>query len=115
MIGQVSKETIAELHDVLEESEQILGGLTSMSASLVLTDRRLVIIREGWRNRSRTGIRTWPLDASFSIQTGVLRGGAGALIIDRERGATSYYVREADWPDALAIIAEARRLSARSR
>jgi hypothetical protein len=113
MIGRVSEETISELKDVLEDGEQVVGGLASLSAALVLTDRRLVIIREGWRHRPRSGIRAWPLDGSFGVRA-VPRGSAGAVIIEQEPEATSYFVAERDWRDAQRLVSEARRLSSRA-
>jgi hypothetical protein len=113
MIGSVSDGTIAALEGTLEDGEQILGALSSMSAALVLTDRRLAIVRQGWRHRPQTGIRTWALDRAFWIQAAP-RGAAGALIVKRERGATSFFVSEREWPDAQLLVTEARRLSARS-
>jgi hypothetical protein len=112
MIGGIDDETRATLVGLLEVGEEALGGLGSISARLILTDRRLIIIREGWRLRPATGIRTWALDASFHIRAAP-RAAAGALIVDRARGATSFFVGERDWPDALRIVSEARRLSAR--
>jgi hypothetical protein len=79
---------------------------------IVVTDRRLIIIREGWHHRPATGIRTWALDTSFHIGAAP-RAAAGALIVDRGRGAPSFFVGERDWPDALRIVSEARRLSPR--
>jgi hypothetical protein len=114
MIGRVPADILAALSGVLEDGEQVLGGLTSLSASLVLTDRHLAIIREGRTFRPRTGLRTWSIDRSFAIQAAP-RGSAGAVIFSREGGATSFFVSADDWPDALRIVTAVRRLSAKSR
>jgi hypothetical protein len=114
MIGGIDDETTATLAGLLEAGEEVRGGLASVSASLVLTDRRLLLIREGWRHRPANGIRTWALDGSFRI-VAAPRGVAGALIVDRNRDATSFFVSAEDWPDALRLVTEARRLSARSK
>jgi hypothetical protein len=82
-----------------------------VGSALVLTDRRLLIIRDGRSFRPRTGIRDWSLGPSLRIQVGPLRNGSGSLTIHRERGATSFFVAERDWLDALWIVDEAQRRS----
>jgi hypothetical protein len=104
-------ETAEALRDVLEEGESVVAALPSIGSALILTDRRLVIIRDGRSFRPRSGVREWRLGPSLRIQTGPLRNGSGSLLIDRERGATSFFVAERDWHDALWIVDEAERRS----
>ena len=113
MIGRIDDGTYATLADTLEDGEEILGAISSWSAALVLTDRRLMIVRQGWRHRPKTGVRSWPLNRDLMIRIAP-RGTSGALIIEREHRATTYFVLESDWPDAKLLVTEARRLSARS-
>jgi hypothetical protein len=89
----------------------VVAGLPSIGSSLVLTDRRLIIIRDGRSFRPRSGVRDWPLGPKLHVQVGPVRNGTGSLLIDRERGATSFFVAERDWNDALWIVDEAQRRS----
>ena len=111
MIGRMTLETADALRDILEDGEQVVAALPSIGSALILTDRRLIIIRDGRSFRPRTGVRDWRLGPDLRIQTGPLRNGSGSLLIDRERGATSFFVAERDWHDALWIVDEADRRS----
>ena len=111
MIGRMSLDTAEALREVLDQGESILGALPSLGSALVLSDRRLIIIRDGRAFRPRTGIRSWPLGPGLQVELGPLRNGAGSLLIDRERGAISFFVAERDWQDAIWIVDEAQRRS----
>jgi hypothetical protein len=111
VIGRMTLEMAEALREVLAEGEAVVAALPSIGSSLVLTDRRLIIIRDGRSFRPRSGVRDWPLGPALRIQVGPLRNGAGSLLIDRERGATSFFVSERDWQDALWIVEEAARRS----
>ncbi|HEX7472818.1 MAG TPA: hypothetical protein VF323_07030 [Candidatus Limnocylindrales bacterium] len=111
MIGRMTLETAEALREVLDEGEAVVAAVPSVGSALILTDQRLVIIRDGRSFRPRTGVRDWPLGPSLRIQVGPLRNGSGSLLIDRERGATSFFVAERDWLDALWIVDEAERRS----
>mgnify|MGYP001793302657 CR=1 FL=1 len=39
-----------------------------VAARLVLTDRRLLLVREGFAFRPRSGIRSWPLDPVLTLR-----------------------------------------------
>jgi hypothetical protein len=47
MIGGIDDGTVTELADVLEDGEEILGAISSFSAALILSDRRLLFARAG--------------------------------------------------------------------
>ena len=111
MIGRMSLETAEALREVLGQGESVLAALPSIGSALVLSDQRLIIIRDGRAFRPRTGIRSWPLGPTFQVELGPLRNGAGSLLIDRERGAISFFVAERDWQDAMWIVDEAHRRS----
>ena len=60
VIGRMTLETAEALREVLEEGEAVVAALPSIGSALVLTDRRLIIIRDGRSFRPRTGVRDWP-------------------------------------------------------
>lgn len=111
MIGRMSLETAEALREVLGHGESVLAALPSLGSALILTDQRLIIIRDGRAFRPRTGIRSWPLGRALQVELGPLRNGSGSLLIDRERGAISFFVSERDWQDAIWIVDEAQRRS----
>jgi len=111
MIGRMSLETAEALQEVLDQGESVIAALPSLGSALVLSDRRLIIIRDGRTFRPRTGVRSWPLDPTLKVELGPLRNGAGSLLIDRERRAISFFVSERDWQDAIWIVDEAQRRS----
>jgi hypothetical protein len=113
MIGTVRPEVAEALSPMLGEGEELLGAITAPGSTLVLTTFRLIIIREGRSFRPKSGVRAWELDPSLRIHVRGARYGAGSLLIERDGGATSFFVADRDWLDATALVAEAHRLSAR--
>ena len=53
---------------VLQRSEEVLESATAVGCTLVLTDRRLMLVREGTQHRPRTGVQTWTLDRTLTIR-----------------------------------------------
>lgn len=112
MIGTLSTAMAEALREILAGGEEPLGAITTPGSTLVLTNERLIIIREGRSFRPKTGVRTWALDPALRIEVRAGRHGDGSILIGRDRGATSFFVSERDWLDALTVVAEAQRLSA---
>lgn len=112
MIGTLSTATAEALREILTGDEEPLGAITTPGSTLVLTNERLIIIREGRSFRPKTGIRMWALDPALRIEVRGRRHGDGSILIGRDLRATSFFVSERDWLDAVAVVAEAQRLSA---
>ena len=88
----------------LQPGECVERHVPVVGAHLVLTDRRLVVVRHGHHFRPATGVRSWPLDRHLE-----LRIEPGHLLIDT-RGAVVAVLFHA--PQAVAIrslVAAARR------
>jgi hypothetical protein len=102
------------LGDFLETDEGILGVVTSLAGSLVLTDRRVVIVREGHGYRPQNGIRSWGISSDVGFRYGAPRGGMGRLVVGDGKAATSFFVNESDWPEAMRLVTMAHSIAHRS-
>jgi hypothetical protein len=64
----LSAATAAALMPVLERGEHVERTALAVGCSLILTDRRLLLIRDGAVFRPRSGIRSWPIDGRLRVQ-----------------------------------------------
>jgi len=103
----------ASLHDVLARGEDVLGSVTSLAGTLVLTDRRVVIVREGRGYRPQSGIRCWDISTDVDFKHGRLRGGMGRLVVGNGKAAASFFVKEIDWLEALRLVTTAHGIAYR--
>ena len=98
----------------LHTDEGILGVVTSLAGSLVLTDERLVIVREGHAYRPQSGIRSWDLASRVDFRYGPPKGGMGRLVVGDGKAATSFFVRKNDWTEALRLVTMAHTIAHRA-
>lgn len=101
------------LDDVLALGEDVLGSVTSLAGTLVLTDRRVVIVREGRGYRPQSGIRSWKISTEVDFKHGLLRGGMGRLVVGNGKAAASFFVEECDWDEALRLVTTAHGIARR--
>ena len=93
----------------LGSDEVVTHVVPALGAIIVLTDRRIIVIREGGASRPRTGLRDWALEAPLMIRVGLVRHGTGSLLIQRDRSVTNVFVGREHWREALRLIAAVRR------
>jgi hypothetical protein len=74
--------TAAVLEPLLEANELVHGSARVVGCTLVLTDRRLFLVRDGAAHRPKTGVRTWPLDPRLTMRIGPNRHGSNRLVIE---------------------------------
>ena len=92
----------------LEGSERIIWGAAAVGCTLVLTDRRLLLIRDGTQYRPRTGLQTWALDRSLTIR--IASGSKRIrLLIECCGRAVSVFVAAVHASDVTQLVAEARQ------
>ena len=101
------------LDDVFRPGEDVLGSVSSLAGSLVLTDRRVLILREGRGYRPKTGIRSWDIGPGIDFTYGPPRGGLGRLMIGQGKAATSFFVKTRDWDAALRLLTMAHGIAHR--
>lgn len=113
MTIKMPKDVELSLAAVLETDEDVLGAVTSLAGTLVLTDRRVVIVREGRAYRPQSGIRSWGISPDVEFTYGPPRGGMGRLVVGNGKESTSFFVKEVDWAEALRLITMAHAIAHR--
>ena len=98
----------------LEAGETITHAVLAIGCTLALTERHLILAREGSAFRPKTGLRRWDIDSRLSIRAGLLRHDTGTLVIQWDRDATSVFVAGDNWDDALALVGATRTAIRRS-
>jgi hypothetical protein len=93
---------------LLEPGERIDHEASAVGAHLLLTDRRLVVVRDGFEFRPRSGIRSWPLDGRLT-----LRVEPGRLVIEHDGPATGVFHTDAQAAAVRSFVAKARRMTFR--
>jgi len=99
----------AALAKALEPSERIELTAAAVGCVLVMTDRRLMVVRDGARYRPKSGIQAWPLDREVALRLGPMRRGQSQLVVDLAGRSGSVFVTQAQLADVQALIAEVRR------
>jgi hypothetical protein len=102
-LPQAAREALAAVLDAAEEVESVAPAVGS---SLVLTQHRLFVIRDGASFRPKTGVRTFELGADLSIRIGPARK---RVIIESAAGTITLFVRSGQLAQAESFVAEVRR------
>jgi hypothetical protein len=100
--------TRAALAPYLDASEHVERFVAAVGCSLVLTDRRLAVVREGASYRPRSGVRSWTLDRSLSLHLAPARRETARLVIERTGRSASVFVAGEHVEEARTLIAEIR-------
>jgi hypothetical protein len=99
----------AALSSALEDSERVDSAVDAVGCTLVLTDRRLLVVRDGASFRPRSGVRSWPLDRGLTLRLGQVRRDTSRLVIDHAGRSASVFLTAAQIDDAEALIATIRQ------
>ena len=65
----MTEDTWTALKPVLEPREEVTAALTAIGCKLVVTDRHLILVRDGRTFRPRTGVQSWPLVPTLSVRS----------------------------------------------
>ena len=98
----------AALDPVLESSERVERVVPAVGSSLVLTDRRLLVVREGASYRPRSGVRSWLLDRALTLRLAPARRETARLEIERSGRSASVFLAGEHVEEARTLIAEIR-------
>jgi hypothetical protein len=109
MIDAVPAGFRARLGAILEPAEMVTHVVAALGATAILTDRRLIVAREGAPFRPRTGFRTWAFEDPLAVRVGLVRHATGSLLIESNQGATSLFIGKDQWADALRLVGALRR------
>jgi len=107
-LGLLTGPTGAVLRSTLAPTERLTHAVPAVGSMLVLTTRRLLIIRDGSAFRPVSGIRDWPLDPTLEVRPGLVRHGSGSIAIRQGREVVSVFVPAAEWEAALTLIGALR-------
>jgi hypothetical protein len=94
----------AALDALLEPGERIDREASAVGAHLLLTNRRLVVVRDGFEFRPKSGIRSWPLDGDLD-----LRLEQGRVLIEQDGPVVGVFHTEAQAASVRSLVAKARR------
>jgi hypothetical protein len=99
----------AALASALGDSERMEQAVDAVGCTLVLTDRRLLVVRDGASFRPRSGVRSWPLDRGLTLRLGQVRGDTSRLVIDHAGRSASVFLTAAQIDDGEDLIATIRK------
>jgi hypothetical protein len=91
---------------VLDPAESVEFVAPAVGSSLALTQRRVIVVRDGANFRPKSGIRTFELDSGMAIRIGPQRR---RVIIESGVGTINLFVRSEQLAQAEAFVAEVRR------
>jgi hypothetical protein len=100
--------TRAALAPELDAAERVEQVVAAVGCSLVLTDRRLMVVREGASYRPRSGIRSWALDRALVLRLAPARRETARLVIERTGRSASVFLSGEHVEEARTMIAEIR-------
>ena len=103
---QLSAAAREAIEAVLDPAESVDLATRAVGSSLVLTQRRLMVVRDGASFRPKTGVRPFDLGGGLSIRMGPARR---RLIIESEAGTINVFVRSEQLAQVEAFVAEVRR------
>jgi hypothetical protein len=107
--GPKQDELRLALERALEPAEEVELTARAVGCTLVLTDRRLLLVREGASYRPSSGIRAWPLDRELLLRLGRAHRQTHRLVIERAPDTASVFLSSEQLPDAKALIDRARQ------
>jgi len=91
---------------VLDPAEAVDFVAPAVGSWLVLTRRRLMVVRDGASFRPKSGVRPFDLGTGLSIRMGPTRR---RVIIESDTGTITVFVRSEQLAQAEAFLAEVRR------
>jgi hypothetical protein len=97
----------ASLVALVEPDEEIVDHVAGLGAHVVVTSRRVVVVRQGAHFRPRNGIRSWPHGDIGDIFLTLPRHGNGRLFLqertDRSR-TVSVFIDASEWSNAERVV-----------
>jgi hypothetical protein len=91
---------------VLDPAESIELVAPAVGSSLVLTQHRVMVVRDGAKFRPKTGVRSFELASGVAIRIGPARR---RVIIESGGKTINLFVRSDQLAQAEAFVAEVRR------
>ena len=106
-----------DMHDLSEPARVVLAGALdedenvdilapAVGSMLVLTDRRLIVLRQGAEFRPRTGIQAFALDRDLEVR---IAPTIKQVTVASSGRAISIFIRREQLADIESLVAELRR------
>jgi hypothetical protein len=105
-MDRLAEEALRALELGADERAQRVAS--AVGCTLVLTDRRLALVRDGASFRPKTGVHSWPVDRDLTLRVSQMHRDTGRLLIEQADRRTSVFVTTAQLPEVRAIIADVR-------
>jgi hypothetical protein len=95
--------------ELLESDEDLVAVLTGDGADLLVTERRVVIVRDGYEFRPRSGVRSWSYDTIAQVSLSRAKRGQATIVIrtgpNRWQAVSMFFAAQHD-RDAEHVIGE---------
>ena len=109
--GQAWEDALPEaareaLEATLDPTESVEFVAAAVGSSLVLTQHRVMVVRDGASFRPKTGVRVFEFASGFTLRIGPARR---RVIIDSGGKTINLFVRSEQLAQAEAFVAEVRR------
>jgi hypothetical protein len=108
-MNRLSPDAQAALAPNLGPSEEVALVAPAVGCTLVLTDRQLLLVREGVSYRPRSGVRAWVLDRTLTLRPGRPSRSSGQLAIECCKRTTSVFYSLDHKLAIEQLVAEVRR------
>ncbi len=102
----LTEDARAALAGVLEPPENVQLVAPAVGCAMVLTQRRLVVVRDGANFRPKTRFRTFWIGRGLAVRVGPARR---RVIIESDGRVITVFIRPEQLERAEALIAELRR------
>jgi hypothetical protein len=103
---ELSEPARVVLAGALDADEKVDNFAPAVSSILVLTDRRLIVLREGAEFRPRTGIQSFAVDRDLEVRVAPT---IKQVTVASAGRAIAVFIRREQLADIEALIAELRR------
>lgn len=106
--NEPSEDVLKALAGVLAPMEHVVLVAPAVGSVMVLTETRVIVVRDGASFRPKTGVRSFAFDDDVAVRIGP---DGHRLIIEAAGTAITAFLRADQLERAAALIAEARRRS----
>jgi hypothetical protein len=96
----------------LDSDEELVARLDGIGATLLVTERRVIIVRAGSGFRPRSGIRSWSYGAIKEVSLSQPLRGQAQIMVRTGRGpwqAVSMFFPSDQWSEAQRLVHQIRR------
>jgi hypothetical protein len=101
----LTEDARAALEAALEPSERVQLVAPAVGCAIILTQRRLIVVRDGAKFRPKTGVRAFLIDQGLAVRIGPARR---RVIIESEGRTITTFIRQEQLERAEALIGELR-------